>query len=78
MGFHGLFLLIFREHYRCGITNAYSNANSCTEPDSYTNTNGDSHAKPDANSHRNANSHSGTWDRSHQSHYFRSTGKPQL
>jgi len=72
MGLNRLLFFVFREHYRCGFTNP--NANSYTQSDPYANTNRDSHANPHCNAHAN----SGAWDRSHQSRYFRSAGKPQL
>jgi hypothetical protein len=82
VGFHGILLFVFREHYRSGFTNSNADSNSYAQSNAYahtnTNTNRDSYTKPNANSHRNPYADSGPRHRCHQSHYFRSTGKPQL
>jgi hypothetical protein len=72
LGLFGIFLLFFRKHYRNGFTN--SDSNTYAQSNAYAHTNRDSYA----NSNRDAHTDSRDGNRSHQSHYFRATGKPQL
>jgi hypothetical protein len=80
MGFHGILLFVFCEHYRSGFTD--SDANSYAQSNAYANTDCDTNTNTDcdtnANSHRNPHADSGYRHCCHQSHYFRSTGKSQL
>jgi hypothetical protein len=79
MGFHGIFLFVFREHHRDCFTNAYSHPNS--NADSYTN----SGSNANANSNTDANSDSYACSNPHAQRYRggesrnpAAAGKPQL
>ena len=79
MGFHRIFLLFFREYYRHGCANAYSNTHA--NPDSHTN----SGSNPNANSNTDANANSYACSNPHAQRYRggesrnpAAAGKPQL
>jgi hypothetical protein len=76
MGLHGLLLFFLREHHCLGYTNSDSHAHPNADPNSDPN----AYAKSDTYAHSKPNAYADTRTR-HQrreSHYFCTTGKPQL
>ena len=80
MGFHGLFLFLFREHHGRNFTYSDTNSKSYTNTDtnSYANTNTDTYANSHTDSQPNAYADSRAWNYRRESRGFRATGKSQL